>query len=136
IEWKPTDVIAESSLLGGIFGKGGGAEVRSALALEAFEKQFGRSRGRAAWKNFREHNDPEAPVTVSKKFPYETGSPFATTGLAMPDPGSVAFISDGEAIEPPAAASRASAVHGTEMTNTPAPQPIPNDHSIGSQLLH
>jgi len=32
-EWKLTDVIAEASLEGGIFGKGGGAEVRSALAL-------------------------------------------------------------------------------------------------------
>src|SRR6185312_10295930 len=71
-EWKPTDVIAEASLIGGIFGKGGGAEVRSALALEAFEKRFGRAGGRAAWQNFREHNDPEAPVTIANKlFPYE-----------------------------------------------------------------
>ncbi len=44
-EWKPTDVIAEASLIGGIFGKGGGAEVRSALTLEAFEKQFGAAPG-------------------------------------------------------------------------------------------
>ena len=86
-EWKPTDVIAEASLIGGIFGKGGGAEVRSALALQAFEKQFGKQRRRAAWMNFREHNDPEAPTTVKKSFPYETGSPFSKTGLAMPDPG-------------------------------------------------
>jgi acyl-homoserine lactone acylase PvdQ len=134
-EWKLTDVIAEASLIGGIFGKGGGAEVRSALALEAFEKQFGRSRGRAAWTNFREHNDPEAPVTVSKSFPYETGSPFATTGLAMPDPGSVTFLSDGELVEPPAGASHTSAIRGTEVTDTPAPQVIPDDSSIGSRLL-
>ena len=38
-EWKPTDVIAEASLIGGIFGKGGGSEVRSALALESFGKK-------------------------------------------------------------------------------------------------
>ena len=79
-DWKVTDVIAEASLIGGIFGKGGGAEVRSALALEAFEKQFGQAAGRAAWENFREHNDPEAPVTVAKRFPYETTSPFSKTG--------------------------------------------------------
>src|SRR5438270_6083418 len=35
--WTPTDVIATASLIGGIFGKGGGREVDSALTLEAFE---------------------------------------------------------------------------------------------------
>jgi acyl-homoserine lactone acylase PvdQ len=69
-EWKPTDVIAEASLIGGIFGKGGGAEVRSALTLEAFEAKFGKAAGRKAWKGFREQNDPEAPTTVKKSFPY------------------------------------------------------------------
>jgi acyl-homoserine lactone acylase PvdQ len=135
-EWKPTDVIAETSLVSGVFGKGGGAEVRSALALEAFEKRFGRSAGRTAWKNFREHNDPEAPTTVSKAFPYETGSPFSKRGLAMPDPGSVNFLSDGEELKAPAAAqSQSSSTHGAEVSNTPASQPIPNDGSIGSRLL-
>src|SRR5207253_1913847 len=95
-EWKPTDVIAEASLIGGIFGKGGGAEVRSALALEAFEKGLGQAAGRTAWQGFREANDPEAPVTVSGRFPYETTSPFATTGLAMPEAGTVKFVNDGE----------------------------------------
>src|SRR5207253_3350170 len=28
MEWKPTDVLAEASLIGGIFGRGGGSEVR------------------------------------------------------------------------------------------------------------
>src|ERR1700737_1225150 len=103
-EWKLTDVIAEASLIGGIFGTGGGGEVRSALMLEAFEKQLGRNAGRAAWNDFREANDPEAPTTVSKPFKYETGSPFAKRGLAMPDPGSVSFISDGEVLKKPGAA--------------------------------
>ncbi len=134
-EWKPTDVIAEASLIGGIFGKGGGAEVRSALTLEAFEKHFGRSGGRAAWQNFREHNDPEAPVTVSNKlFPYETVSPFATKGLAMPDPGSVTFVSDGES-STPLLARAAGTSTGQQETDTPAPQAIPDDGSIGSGLL-
>jgi acyl-homoserine lactone acylase PvdQ len=135
-EWTLTDVIAEASLIGGIFGKGGGAEVRSALALEAFEKQFGGGAGRAAWKDFREHNDPEAPTTVSKSFPYETGSPFATTGLAMPDPGSVSFVNDGEELKSPAGApARSAPARGAEVTAPQAPQPIPDDGSIGSQLL-
>ena len=126
-EWKPTDVIAEASLIGGIFGKGGGAELRSALTLEAFEKQFGTKAGRKAWSDFREHNDPEAPTTVAKSFPYETTSPFAKTGLAMPDPGSVTFLSDG--------VSSSAAPAATARTDTPSPQLIPNDGSIGSKLL-
>jgi len=125
--WKPTDVIAEASLIGGIFGKGGGAEVRSALAAEAMEARYGRRAGRKAWEGFREQNDPEAPTTVSKKFKYETGSPFSKTGLAMPEPGSVTFLSDGSSTAAPIAAS--------QRTDTPSPQPIPNDGSIGSQLL-
>jgi acyl-homoserine lactone acylase PvdQ len=127
-EWKPTDVIAEASLIGGIFGKGGGAEVRSALTLEAFEAKFGKSAGRKAWKDFREQNDPEAPTTVAKAFPYETGSPFSKSGLAMPDSGSVSFVQDGSSA--PAAPS------GAPVTDTPDPVAIPSDGSIGAGFLH
>lgn len=141
-EWKPTDVIAEASLIGGIFGKGGGAEVSSALALEAFEKTFGKLAGRAAWKNFREHNDPEAPTTVKKAFPYETASPFAKNGLAMPDAGSVGFVNDGQEVAAPGAAAAGRSSTGAKLTKAPQvphagdPQLVPNDGSIGSGLLH
>ena len=90
--WKATDVIAEASLIGGIFGRGGGNEVNSALALEALVRRFGNAEGRRAWSDFREANDPEAPTTVlGKRFPYETAPAFSTRGLALPDPGSVTF---------------------------------------------
>ena len=87
--WKGTDVIATASLIGGIFGKGGGRELDSAMTLQAFVKRFGMRRGRQSWLDFRSKNDPETPVTANKAFPYETGSPFLKRGLAMPDPGSV-----------------------------------------------
>jgi acyl-homoserine lactone acylase PvdQ len=123
-QWTPTDVIATASLIGGIFGKGGGREVDSALALQAFEQRFGTKAGRAAWSDFREKNDPEAPTTVSQPFPYETSSPFSAAGLALPDPGSVSFTPLG----PP--------LTGASTNNvTPAHVPIPDDASIGSQLL-
>jgi acyl-homoserine lactone acylase PvdQ len=89
--WSLADVIAEASLIGGIFGKGGGNEVRSALVLQAMQKRFGDGPGTAAWKDFRAKNDPEAPTTVSASFPYETGDALAKPGLALPDPGSVSF---------------------------------------------
>jgi acyl-homoserine lactone acylase PvdQ len=87
--WKPTDVVAIASLIGGIFGRGGGNEVGSAEALQALEARFGRKAGRKAWLGFRSKNDPEAPTTISQRFPYETRSAFATRGLALPAPGSV-----------------------------------------------
>ena len=87
--WKQTDVIAVASLIGGIFGKGGGREVDSATTLQALEKRFGARAGRRAWLGFRSKNDPEAPTTAAKRFPYETTSAFAKRGLAIPDPGSV-----------------------------------------------
>ncbi len=89
--WKPTDVIAIASLVGGIFGQGGGNELNSALTMQAFVKRMGKKAGRRAWADFRSKNDPEAPTTVSKRFPYETRGAFAKRGLALPDPGSVRF---------------------------------------------
>jgi acyl-homoserine lactone acylase PvdQ len=98
--WKPTDVVAVASLIGALFGAGGGNELGSAETMQAFEARFGRKAGRKAWLGFRAKNDPEAPTTISKRFPYETRSPFAKRGLALPAPGSVrptptAFASSG-----------------------------------------
>ena len=89
-DWKATDVIATASLIGGIFGKGGGNEVQlRARCSQAFEKRFGTHAGpRAPGATSARKNDPEAPTTVQERFPYETASPFAKTGLALPDPGS------------------------------------------------
>ncbi len=88
--WKVTDVIATASLVAGIFGKGGGGEVDSALVLEAAKKQFGNKQGKRVWADFRSQNDPEAETTVhSGAFPYAIGPKKAkkTKGLALPDPG-------------------------------------------------
>jgi acyl-homoserine lactone acylase PvdQ len=87
--WKLTDVIATASLIGGIFGKGGGREVGSAMILQSFVDRFGVQQGRRAWLDFRSKDDPESPITVERRFPYETESPFSPRGLAMPDRGSV-----------------------------------------------
>jgi acyl-homoserine lactone acylase PvdQ len=87
--WTPTDVIAEASLIGGIFGKGGGNELGSAQLTQSFQQRFGPQAGRRAWRNFRSKNDPEAPTTVARRFPYQNASAFSPRGLALPDPGSV-----------------------------------------------
>ena len=87
--WDVTDLVAEASLIGGIFGKGGGRELDSALTLRTLQERFGARAGRRAWRDFRAKNDPEAPTTVARRFPYQTTSPFAKRGLAIPAPGSV-----------------------------------------------
>jgi acyl-homoserine lactone acylase PvdQ len=87
--WELTDSVAEASLIGGIFGKGGGRELDSAQTMQAFVDRFGRRAGRRAWLGFRSKNDPEAPTTVAQRFPYETTSAFAKRGLALPDRGTV-----------------------------------------------
>jgi acyl-homoserine lactone acylase PvdQ len=91
--FKVTDVIAIASLVGGIFGKGGGNELNSALTMQAFVERMGKQAGRKAWLGFRSKNDPEAPTTIAKKFPYETRSAFASKGLALPDKNTVRFTS-------------------------------------------
>src|SRR5204863_3868013 len=80
-------------------------------------------------------NDPEAPTTITKGFKYETGSPFATTGLAIPDPGSVSFVEDGEEVGGSSASARRAPAPGAQVTDTPDPEVIPDDGSVGSQLL-
>src|SRR5207248_6284466 len=102
--------IAEASLIGGIFGRGGGAEVSSALVLQALQKRLGLRRGQHAWADLREANDPEAPTTIlHRPFPYETDSAFAKKGLALPDQGSVSFPAPGTVSGGAADASHAEA---------------------------
>ncbi|MGH2982224.1 MAG: penicillin acylase family protein, partial [Solirubrobacterales bacterium] len=88
--WKGTDVVAEASLIGGFFGRGGGRELDSSLALQALQRRFGADQGYKTWFDFRSKNDPEAPTTVlGTEFPYQTSRPLSPRGLALPDPGSV-----------------------------------------------
>jgi acyl-homoserine lactone acylase PvdQ len=89
-DFKPEDLIAIASLVGGIFGNGGGAELGSAQVYEAAQKRFGRRGGPKVWHDFREAEDPEAPTTVhtGKRFPYENFPKRAARGsAALPDPG-------------------------------------------------
>jgi acyl-homoserine lactone acylase PvdQ len=89
-DWTCADVVATASLVGGIFGKGGGRELDSALILEGARHRFGGKRGNRVWADFRNAEDVGAPTTVHKKrFPYEVPPRKHVRGLALPDPGSV-----------------------------------------------
>ena len=118
--WKQTDTVAEASLIGGIFGKGGGRELDSALTMQSFVERFGRRKGRRAWSDFRSKNDPEAPTTVRKRFPDETEDSFSRRGLALPDRGTV---------------REAGVARGNErLTSAETEQAAPQFADVGAQL--
>src|SRR5688572_6857213 len=87
-DWKPTDTVAIASLIGGIFGKGGGEEARVSLAYQAILERFGRRAGRRVYQDFRDFDDPEAPTTAHRRFPYRHPGTPRRRGRAMIDPGS------------------------------------------------
>lgn len=129
--WKPTDVIAEASLVGGIFGKGGGNEVGSAQVLNELVKRFGPKAGRRSWADFRSKNDPEAPTTVLKKrFPYETAPAFSKRGLAIPDRGSVQDVAYGPALA--RSAPSAPGALGAQLMRSFADHPLASNWELVS----
>nr|WP_206322781.1 penicillin acylase family protein [Streptomyces sp. HNM0575] len=88
-DFKVTDVVAIASVIGAIFGNGGGGEVGNALARLAFRQQYGKTAGDEAYTAWRAQNDTGATTTVhGKEFPY-AGSPKKPRGVAAPDGGSV-----------------------------------------------
>ncbi|MEU3462318.1 penicillin acylase family protein [Streptomyces sp. NPDC006733] len=88
--FKLTDLIALGSVIGALFGSGGGGEVESALSLLAAQQKYGVTQGTTVWETFRERNDPEATLTLhdGSSFPY-AGKPANPQGAAMPVPGTV-----------------------------------------------
>lgn len=89
--FKITDLVALASVVGSLFGSGGGGEVNNALSLLAAQQKYGVEQGTKVWESFRERNDPEAALTVhnGESFPYGT-KPSSPQGEALPDSGSVA----------------------------------------------
>ncbi|MCB5909956.1 penicillin acylase family protein [Streptomyces pinistramenti] len=88
--FKLTDLISLASVVGGLFGNGGGGEVPSALALLSAQQKYGVTKGTEVWESFRERNDPEAAKTLhdGQSFPYAV-KPSKAQGTALPDADSV-----------------------------------------------
>src|SRR3954451_8355167 len=113
-DWKVTDVISTASLVGGIFGKGGGDELDSALLLQDARKRFGRRRGLKVWNDMRTAENGEAPTTVAKKhFTYRREPRRLRKGSSgIPDPGTVKKSSPVASSSASAAASARQAAPG------------------------
>jgi acyl-homoserine lactone acylase PvdQ len=78
------DVIYIASLVGGIFGKGGGKEYADAVWFQSLVDKFGQARATQIYDELRAKHDPEAFPTVDKHFSFMPG------GL-RPDKPSVAL---------------------------------------------
>lgn len=89
--WKGTDVIATASLVGAIFGKGGGQELGMAQFLQRLQDRFGDADGRTLWRQLAAFEDPDAPTTVKDKaFPYQAPPAKPAKGAeVLPDEGSL-----------------------------------------------
>ena len=115
------DVVSIATLVGGIFGNGGGQQLHNAILYEHLMQRFGREhysvpgspeivkrtvQRRARRRHLRDHSgfatflsfvdpsDPEAPTTVHRtRFPYQVlPDPRRSRGVALPDPGSVQLV--------------------------------------------
>jgi acyl-homoserine lactone acylase PvdQ len=82
------DIIYIASLVGGIFGKGGGNEYADALWYQRLRAQYGTAKAIRLYNELRTKNDPEAFTTATTRFPYLLGglSP-GKPGVAMPVDG-------------------------------------------------
>lgn len=96
------DVVAATALIGALFGAGGGREVENAMLLDALEQRLGAADARRVFADLRSANDPEAPVTVGRSYPYATPSA-DPEGSVVVDDGSFTGVTP----EQPRAASSA-----------------------------
>ena len=90
--WKVTDIIATASLVGGIFGKGGGDELTQMELRRSFRARYGARRGERLWREWAAYEDADAPTTVkpTRRFPYQTPPKKpARGGMAIADAGSL-----------------------------------------------
>ncbi len=88
------DVIAVTAFIGSIFGNGGGDEHENSDLLARLQKRFGAKRGHGVWSDAMEADDPDAPVTTHRSFPYSTLTGGKVRGSVVIDPGSLQLAKD------------------------------------------
>src|SRR6185436_18822059 len=83
--WKGEDAVAIASLVGGIFGKGGGGELTNLCGLKAMTTALGSAAAaRAVFDDLKFKNEAEAPTTSPTAAPYMTNLG-AVNAAAHPD---------------------------------------------------
>jgi acyl-homoserine lactone acylase PvdQ len=94
--WTANDVVAVATLIGAVFGSGGGDEVRASQFYAALEARLGSERARGVWSDLRALDDPDARTAVPGRFPYgiawtsERGNAVVDDGSFQPWRGNAA----------------------------------------------
>lgn len=99
--YTANDVIAAAALIAARFGANGGQEAQNAMFLDALRRRLGEDEARRVFRDLRQANDPEAPVSVPGSFPQEL--PATGAGGIVLDDGSFGA----PAVRAPAAMSNA-----------------------------
>ena len=100
------DVLAVTAFIGSIFGAGGGGEARNSDLLAKLRAELGPVRGTDAWEDVMLADDPEAPATIARRFPYGPRTGGKLRGSVILDPGS---IENFDPLQTPAAVDAAGA---------------------------
>jgi len=87
--WTRADVTAAAALIGAVFGKGGGNEVRSSQLLSALRGRLGATGGTRVWRDLRSAQDSETTATLARRFPYRAGGVGRAPGSRVVDSDSV-----------------------------------------------
>ena len=82
------DITAIGTLIGAVFGAGGGGEGRSAQFLSALQQRLGDAKGLDVWNGLRDIQDKATPVTIASAFPYADGPTGVGAGNVRIDAGS------------------------------------------------
>ena len=116
------DLVYIASLVGGIFGKGGGGEGTNAQWYLQLKAKYGEATARKVYDDLREKNDPEAPTSSPLTQKYGGGIDPDLPGVALPD------------LSPSATAPGTGSDAGGSSTPIPAPpldQPTVVDGPFG-----
>jgi acyl-homoserine lactone acylase PvdQ len=87
--WTRRDTVAVGALIGAKFGADGGDEARRSAFLSALQQKLGAQEGLGVFRDLSGADDPESPVSVPGRFPFEPNPTGATPGSAVVDAGSL-----------------------------------------------
>src|SRR5690606_36347733 len=82
------DIVAIASLVGGIFGKGGGGEAANSLFLAALEEVHGPEEARRIFDDLKGADDADPPTTTTIEFPYLQHDAIDPSSTVLLEPGS------------------------------------------------
>lgn len=82
------DIVAIASLVGGIFGKGGGGEAANSLFLAALEEVHGPEEARRIFDDLKGADDADTPTTTTIEFPYLQHDAIDPSSTVLLEPGS------------------------------------------------